>query len=77
MKAYKAELVAVILALLSLVVAGFSGYSHNDKDLTSRIVKVETRQDGMDRSLDRVESKLDEVNRKVDRLMELMIGGKK
>lgn len=76
MRSYKAELLAIILALLSLAMSAFVGYTYDNKDLTGRIVKVETRQDAQDRSIDRIERKVDQLNEKVDRLIEAMLKGR-
>jgi hypothetical protein len=60
-------LAAIIIALLSLAVAAWSDYSHNDKEIASRVTAVETQQKGDHEGIQRVESK-------VDRLVEWALG---
>jgi hypothetical protein len=58
---------AILIALLSMLVSAFTGYSHNDKDIASRISVVETQQKGDHEGIQRVETK-------VDRLLDWAIG---
>lgn len=53
--------VAIALALLSLVVSAYSGYTHDDKKTGERITAVETQQLNDGRRLERIEDKVDKV----------------
>lgn len=67
MKAYKAEIVAVVIALLSLIVSGYASYSHNDKEISNRVTAVEVQQRNDTDGIKRVEGK-------VDRLLDWALG---
>lgn len=60
-------IVPFIVLLLSLLVAGFSAYSHNDKELSNRITAVETVQQ---EQKENVNKRLDRIENKIDRLIE-------
>jgi hypothetical protein len=53
--------VAIVVALVSLALSGYASYSHNDKDLTGRIIAVETQQKNDDSRLERIEQKVDRL----------------
>jgi hypothetical protein len=62
--------VAIVIALLSLFLSAFVGYSHNDRDISNRVSVIETQQKNDGATIQRVESK-------VDRLVEWALGSKK
>lgn len=68
--------VTIVIALLSLVLSAYAGYSHNDKEITSRVVAVETQQKNDHDAINRVEGKVDKVDGKLDRLVEWALGKK-
>lgn len=68
------SIVTIIIAIGSLLLSGYVSYSHNDKDITSRIVKVETKQEATDENAKRMENKIDNVDHKLDRLVEWALG---
>ena len=57
---------AVVLALLSLVVSAFTGYTSNDRATGERVTHVETQQENDGKRLDRMELKIDRTNEKLD-----------
>jgi hypothetical protein len=63
-------LVTVIIAGFSLIVSGFTAYTRNDSQTTSRISVVETQQQNDASRLNRIELKLDQVDAKLDRVLE-------
>lgn len=74
-------LVAILVALLSLILSAYTGYSSNDKDMSNRMTAVETKQKS-DReqyaeSIQHVEKAVLRVDSKVDRLIEWALGAKK
>lgn len=62
-------MVPIIIALLSLAVSGFAAYSHNDKEIASRVTAVETQQKNDHEGIK-------ELNEKVDRLLIWALGSK-
>lgn len=54
-------LTAIIIALLSLILSAYSGYNHNDKEMTSRIAVLETHRTDDKERLDRIETKIDSL----------------
>lgn len=52
---------AILIALLSLVLSAYSGYSHNDKQIEHRLSVVETQQQNDGPRLERMENKLDKL----------------
>lgn len=57
--------VPVIIAIASLMISGFLGYTNTDKAVASRITAVETQQRNDTGRLDRIENKVDEVLREL------------
>jgi hypothetical protein len=53
--------IPVVVLLLSLLSSAYVAYSHNDKELAQRVTAVETRQEGTDKRLDRIEDKIDRI----------------
>lgn len=51
----------VLLAVVSLLISGFLGYTNSDKAVASRITAVETQQENDNRRLDRIENKVDAI----------------
>lgn len=66
-------LVTIILALLSLVVSAWNGYSRNDKANAVEIAKLQTQQKNDQDAIVRVEVKVDKVDGKIDRVIDLML----
>lgn len=64
-----AEWVAVGIGLL-IALAGLYVYATNGGSVSSRVLKLETRVDGHEKQLDRMEQKQ-------DRMLELLEGGKR
>jgi len=56
-----ATLIPISLALASLAISAFSSYADNDKDLTSRIIAVETRQETDHEMLRDMKVKIDRI----------------
>lgn len=54
-------LAAIIIALLSLALSAYAGYSHNDKDISNRVTAIETQQKNDGATIQRVESKVDQL----------------
>lgn len=52
---------ALILSAASLGWAGYTNYTHNDKELAQRITAVEAHRADDTQRLDRVETKLDKL----------------
>ncbi len=48
-------------ALIAAGMSAFAGYLHNDKDLISRVVALETGRTEDGKRLDRIENKLDKL----------------
>ena len=63
---------SVILAMLALLVSAYAGYSHNDKETTSRISVVETQQKNDGATIQRIEGKVDTLDSKLDTLRDLL-----
>lgn len=57
----KKEWFVVALAIFSLAVSSFVGYSNNDKAISERVSVVETQQRNDGARLERIERKLDSV----------------
>ncbi len=57
----------VIIALLSLLVSGWVGYSHQHETTDVRLSVIEAKDGDRDRRLERIETKLDEVLRRMQR----------
>lgn len=55
----------IVIALLSLAVSAYAGYSHNDKELAQRISVVETQQKNDGKGLERIENKVDRLLERV------------
>lgn len=70
-------LTSLIVALLSLALSAFVGYTRTDRETAARITAVEVQQKNDHDGIGRVENKVDELNRKVDRLVEGMLRGSK
>jgi hypothetical protein len=68
------HLVAIVMAILSLMVSGFVGYSHNDKDLAQRVTAVETQQKNDHEGINRVDESIHRVDAKVDKLLDWALG---
>lgn len=51
----------IVIALLSLAVSAFVSYTHNDKEMASRIAVVETQQKNDHDGINRVEVKVDKL----------------
>jgi hypothetical protein len=64
----------VIIAIVSLLLSAYIGYSHNDKDISNRMVTVETQQKNDEQALIRIENQVDKTNLKIDRLVEWALG---
>lgn len=73
----RSTLAAIIIAIVSALLSGWVGYSHNDKEISNRVVAVETQQKNDHEGITRVEGKVDKVDSKVDRLVEWAFGSKK
>ena len=59
----------IALAIVSLTVSGYLGYSRNDKAIAERVVKVETLVDTIGPRLDKIDGKLervDDIEKKLD-----------
>lgn len=54
-------LVPVGIALLSLVISAWTGYTSSDKELNRRITTVETQQKNDGSRLERIENKVDRI----------------
>jgi hypothetical protein len=54
-------LLPITISLGGFAISAFASYSHNDKDLTSRITAVETRQEDDRAALRRIELKVDRI----------------
>ena len=69
-------LVALIIALVSLLVSAWGGYAYNDKVISERVTAVETQQKDDGQSINRVEQKIDTIDNKVDQLVLGLLGKK-
>jgi hypothetical protein len=62
--------IATISGVISLGVAGYVGYTSNDKELAVKVGQVETQQRNDGDRLNRIEIKVDSVDDKIDRILE-------
>lgn len=56
----------IVLALFSLVVSGYVGYSNNDKATAVKVASLETQQVNDQATLKRLEDKIDKLDTKTD-----------
>lgn len=63
------KIVPILLALLSLVVSGYVGYSNNDKAVAVEIATLKTQRSGDKEQLDRIERTVNRLENKVDDLL--------
>jgi hypothetical protein len=59
----------IAIALVSLAVSAYAGYSVNDKSIAQRITAVEVQQSNDKDRLVRIENKLDELARRLEEFM--------
>ena len=64
----------VVIALLSLIISGYVGYSANNKDVTGRLATLEAYRENDSPRLSRIEAKVDQVDDKIDALKNLILG---
>jgi len=57
----RSDWVAIGIAMLSLLLAGWAGYAHNDKEISNRVAVVETQQKNDSDRLQRMEAKIDRL----------------
>ena len=63
----------ILIALLSLVISGYVGYSANNQDVTGRLATLEAHRENDSPRLSRIEAKVDAVDDKVDALKNLIL----
>lgn len=51
--------ISIVIALISLIVSGYTGYSKNDKSVAQRITAVEIKEQDTASRLERMDTKLD------------------
>jgi hypothetical protein len=78
--AFKVQYIGVVttaaIAFVSLALSAYAAYSHNDKDLSNRVVAVETQQkNDHERAADDRDA-VKRIESKVDRLLYLQTGVK-